>query len=254
MTINSIAKNQVNESFIRLNTMRRVNSAADDAAGLAIMEKMESQIRGLDQGIDNTLDMKNLINTAEGGLSTINDSLQRIRELSIQAANGIYTDEDRALIQTEVNQLIQGIESMASQTEFNNMPLLDGSFTDKNTASYPDGTGATVNIPDMRSLALGLQGYDVSSGSFDLSVIDNAMASVNATRSYLGAMSNRADHTVNSNSITMLNQAAAQSRIADLDVARGINDYNRDRILTQAQIYMQRNQMQNAGSVLSLIA
>jgi len=260
MTVNSIAANQLQSAMTKLSTMQKVNSAADDASGLAIAQKIESQIRGLDQGIDNTLDMQNLVRTAEGGLSAIDDGLQRIRELSVQASNGIYNDSDRAILQNEIEQLKQGINDVARNTQFNAQNLLDGSFANKNTASYPNGTGATVSIPDMTMLGLGLQSYDVSQAGktvqdgvdannvpkykyepgFDIGAVDRAMASVSEVRSYLGAMDNRFDHTVNSNSITMLNQAAAKSRIVDLDVAKGVTDLERARILNETQIYMQK--------------
>jgi flagellin len=252
MTINSIAKNHMDPAMMKMATMQRVNSAADDAAGLAIMEKIETQIRGLEKGNDNTLDMKNLVKTAEGGLSTIDDSLQRIRELSVQASNGIYNDEDRALIQQEVSQMLQHIDSVAKDTQFNNMKLLDGSFTDKHTASYADGSGATVSIDDMSTSNLGIQGFDVTK-EIDLGAIDKALSQVASQRSTLGAMENRFDHTVNANSITLLNQAAAKSRIADLDVAKGMMDVNRARILNETQIYTQKMQQQSAGNTLSLL-
>jgi len=274
MTVNSIAKNYMSDAMTKLSTMKRINSAADDASGLAIMEKMESQVRGLDQGTDNTLDMKNLVSTAEGALSSIDDGLQRVRELSVQAANGIYNDSDRALIQNEVSQLIQGISSVAKDTEFNKQKLLDGSFTNKNTASSPDGTGASISLPDMGPLALGLQGYNVtdpvtrnvqtqdengnlSSQSVqsygDLDTIDNAISFVNSTRSYIGAIENRFDHTVNSNNISMLNLAASKSRIADLDAAKGASDLNKARILSEMSAYNQRNQQDRMKTQLSFL-
>lgn len=255
MTVNSIAKNQMDSALMKISSMKRVNTAADDAAGLAIMEEMEKEIRGLQKGTDNTLDMQNLLKTAEGGLSQIDDSLQRIRELSVQASNGIYTQEDRALIQSEIKQHLDNIDSLTQNTEFNNKKLLDGSFQNQHTASSPDGSGATISIPDMStgSTALGsIMNFDVTQ-DFSIDDIDNAINGVSNTRAYLGAMMNRFDSTVESNNITMLNQAAAKSRIADLDIAKAMNDMNRSRLLTEAQIYNQRRQQQQMTNPVSAL-
>lgn len=252
MTINSIARNQMSDSMTKLATMKKINSAADDAAGLAIVEKIQSQIDGLDQGSENTLDMQNLIKTAEGGLSSVDDSLQRIRELSVQATNGTYTDEDKAIIQNEINQLAEGISNIASNTQFNNMNILDGSFTNRQTASSPDGSGVSVSIPDVSAQALGLKNFDVT-GEFSLDTIDNAISNVSSARSYLGSLSNRMDYTVSSNSVTMLNQAAAKSRMADLDVAKATTDLSRERIMNEMQIYNQKKEQENMKNPLSLL-
>jgi len=460
MTINSIARSQMQDTMTKLSTMQRINSAADDAAGLAIAQKIQAQVTGLEQGNRNTLDMKSLIQTAEGALSTIDDSLQRVRELSVQASNGIYTDSDRALIQQEIGQQLDQISRVSRDTEFNKMKLLDGSFTNRHTASDAAGRGATISLPDMGTLALGLQGYDVtrsgqgaanartealqasltaarqdlagrqanlqgpaqeafagavqqytgaqvqyeqqsreytqardqltetlsnagianvgaltdgsitpgsaqyagpeqaaalvsavqrytqaagtlgldelgmgnsiqnldagqwginpnaldntvqsrsetpaagtgmadfrqaqtdfagaqvtyqtavnerdaaqsrvsvvegmlreagsgaSSASSGLDRIDNALSQVSSARAYLGAMSNRMDYTYNSNSITMLNQAAAKSRIVDLDVARASSDLSRGQIVQQYQIAAQKREQEQQSNLLSVL-
>jgi flagellin len=253
------------DAMMKISSGQRINSAKDDASGLAIMEKMEAQIRGLDKGIDNTLDMKNLAVTAEGGLAGIDDSLQRVRELTIQAGSGIYTDSDRSIIQSEIDQLLRGINDIAKNTEFNAQKLLDGSFTNKNTASGPDGRGTTVNIPDMTTFAIGLQGYNVTnmkvsnpdegpdSLKSNLNKLDGAMASVSEARSYLGAIENGFDYTVNSNSTAMLNLAASKSRIADLDFAKGVSDMEKGRVLTEMSIYNQKNQQNMLRNQYSLL-
>ncbi len=243
MTVNDVAKNYMSDAMTRIATGKRINSAADDAAGLAIMEKMEAQIAGLDQGTDNTADMKNLINTADGGLATINDSLMRIRELSVQAANGIYDDGDRALIQDEVSQMLEHIKSVSSTLEFNKKNLLGGDAEALHTASYADGGGATVNIPDITNLLKNLEGYDVTK-KIDIDAIDEAMSAVSSVRAELGAMSNRMDHTINSNSITILNQMAAKSRIADADIGKSVMDLNKERVLNEMRLFSQKSQME----------
>ncbi len=242
MTINDISKNYLNSALVKITTGNRINSAADDASGLAIMEKMEAQINGLDQGIDNTYDMQNLIKTADGGLETINDSLIRIRELSVQAANGIYGDGERSIMQQEVNQLLDHIKSVTGSLEFNNKNLLGGGAENLHTASQADGGGMTVNIPDLKNLLSGLEGYDLTK-QIDIDAIDEALSAVNVVRSELGAAYNRMDHTINSNSVTLLNQMAAKSRIADMDMAKGISDWSKERVLNDLQIYNTRMKM-----------
>jgi len=261
MTVTGAARIQMSDAMVKLSSMNRINSAADDAAGLAVAQALEAQIRGLDKGTDNTLDMQNLVKTAEGGLASIDDGLQRIRELTVQASNGIYNDSDRALIQMEIDQMIQGINDVARNTEFNNKKLLDGSFVNQHTASYADASGASVTIPDMSGIARMLSGYSVegtdASGKPNavemLGKVDDAMAQVSNTRAYLGAVSNKFDHTVNSNSITMLNQASAKSRITDLDVAKATTDLSRDNTVNQYRAFMQKQQQQQNNTLLSLL-
>jgi flagellin len=167
MTINSMANNQLSTSMIRLSTGQRINSAADDAAGLAISERLNAQIRGLDRGTQNVMDMQNLINTAEGGLSTIGDNLLRMRELTLQSMNGILTDSDRQNIQFELDQIIAEIDATAQRTEFNGMRLLDGSFNREDgrglhTAADAMGRGPMVHIGNMSAgMILGPQPFNV---------------------------------------------------------------------------------------------
>lgn len=262
MTINNIASRQLETSMTRIATGQRINSARDDAAGLGISQRMEAQIRGLERGTDNVRDMQNLVNTAEGGLATINDSLLRIRELSLQAMNGIMTDADRELIQYEVDQLMDEINSVVDRTEFNTMRLLDGSFSAEDgrglhVAADPHGRGPTVYIGNMSAgMIMGPEPFSVIGGNPDLERIDNAMARVTAQRSYLGAMSNRFDTTIASNQITNLNIAAANSRIRDADIALEVMRMQQAQILEQAQITMQQRRQETErqqGTLLSRI-
>jgi flagellin len=253
LTVNDVSKNHLNSAMVKLSTGKRINSAADDAAGMAIMEAMEAQIKGLEQGNDNTADMQNLIKTAEGGLETIGDSLQRIRELSLQAANGIYSDEDKALIQDEVSQMLDHIKTTTQNVEFNNKKLLDGTSNALHTASYADGSGSTVSIPDVSNLLSNLEGFDVTK-NFDIGAIDEALSAVNSVRSDIGAMYNRMDHTINSNSVTILNQIAAKSRIADMDMAKGVMQLNQERVLNDMRVYSAKSKMeQQRNGAISLL-
>lgn len=239
----SVTNNNLQKLQQQLSTGSRINSAADDAAGLAILEKLSAQERGLAQGTQNTATMQDLVRTAEGGLSNIADSLQRIRELSLQAANGILEPSDKAIIQNEISQLLEGIDQVAGTTEFNKKNLLDGSFTDMHTASYADGSGKSFSIPGMSMKALGIEGYSVM-GEIDLEAIDRALDTVNSSRSQLGAISNSFDHVMNSNSITELNLAASRSRIADTDMAKASTEYNKNKIILEYQIMAQKRQQE----------
>ena len=244
---------QNNRPAERLASGRRINSAADDAAGLAISQRLESLIRGFDRGIDNSLDMQNLLTTADGGLGGISDNLQRVRELGLQAQNGILTDSDRANIQREVDQLLDQIDTVASSTQFNTRNLLDGTAQDLHTASNPDGTGMSVSISGFRTSDLGVSGFDVSGGSFDLGRIDRAMNQVNEARAIAGASTNRLDYNIQNNRIGAENTAAANSRIADADMGREAMNFNTNRILEQYRLFSLRSQMQRSGNLINLL-
>jgi flagellin len=255
MTIHSIANNQMSTAMARIASGQRINSAADDAAGLSIANKMEAQIRGLEQGINNTRDMQNLVKTAEGGLASIGNALHRIRDLSLQASNGILTDSDRGIIQKEISQLADHISATVRNTEFNTMPLLDGTFANAHTASNPDGSGPTVNINDMSGLAQAIANFNVT-GKFDISQIDAALSEVNSERSNLGAMSNRFDYIADAHSITALNLTDARSRIMDADIAKEIINLKQAQTLTQLQVLMQQIEQSRMGNqpIASLLA
>lgn len=258
MTVQNIARNQMDSAMMRLSSGQRINSAADDAAGLAIVEDMTAQIRGLDQGTRNTMDMQAMVQTAEGGLDQIGDSLQRIRELSVQALNGINTPNQRAMIQDEIDQLTQGIQSMVENVQFNSMNILDGSVQDANTASSPSGTGAQVTINDMSSIAQAVANINPAfvpdpndpdavppTPQFDLDVIDNAIGVVAEERANLGALSNRFDYTANANSVSSLNLVDARSRIADADMAEEVMNLEQDRVINEVQVLLQAQQQDN---------
>jgi flagellin len=241
MTVNSMATNQLATAMARIATGQRINSAADDAAGLAIAEKMEGQIRGINQGIDNTRDMQNLVNTAEGALSNVGEGLLRIRELSIQASNGTLTQSDRELIQREITQIVDHISTVTSNTEFNTIPLLEG--RELHTASYADGSGMRVNTPDMAEIAKTLTNYNVAS-EFNIADIDTALAAVAGERANLGAASNRMDFTVNNNAVTAENLVRAQSQIRDANIAEEITNMLQEQTVSQIQLLMQRREQE----------
>jgi flagellin len=239
-------------AYQQISSGKRINSAADDAAGLAISEKMQTQTRGLEQGTENAQDMQNLLRTAEGGLENISSALNRMREIGVQASNGIYTDSDRAAMQLEVDQLKSFIQDSAKGTEFNTMKLLDGSYYDKQAAVSPNGNSIKIYLEDSSLETLGIADFDVTK-DFSLDSIDTALGNVNDARARIGATQNRLDYTINSNETSYLNQMQAMSRIADADIGKAMMDKSRSDVLMQYQVFSQREQMQRTGSMLSLL-
>jgi flagellin len=206
---------------------------------------MSSQERGIAQGTRNTADMQSLVRTAEGALSSIGSQLQRLNEISIQALNDTLTRSDREVLQTEVNQILGGIQSVSDSTQFNTRNLLDGSARGLHTASSPDGSGMQVSISPFSLEALGIAGFNVTDPrNINLDALQSAMATVNSSRAELGAQSNRMDFTMISNDITQLNLAAARSRIQDTDMARAMMDLTKERVLEQYQIAGARREME----------
>jgi len=244
----SLAKtsNEMSTALQRLSTGLRINSAKDDAAGLAISERMTSQIRGYNQAVRNAGDGISLAMTAEGGMDGITQSLQRMRELTVQALNYSNTDGDRAAIQLEVAQLKQEVDRVANQTKFNTKNLLDGSFT---TASFQVGAGGTevitvAGITNLQATALGttankIAAVDVSTlalaGSTNaLEAIDAALTTVTSSRASLGAVVNRFEQTINNLRVTVENLEGSRSRVLDADFASETAALTRLQILQQS--------------------
>ena len=252
----------------RLSSGLRINRAADDAAGLAISEKMRAQIRGLQQAARNAQDGISLIQTAEGALNESHAILQRIRELTVQAANDTNTDSEREAIQTEINQLIDELNRIANNNEINTRPLLNGSGEDGKvelTLQIGANAGQTmaISIGDRRATALGLSNdpndpnyLDVSSyekATAALERIDEAMEKVSSERSSLGAYQNRLEHTINYLTNAAENLQAAESRIRDADIAKEMMEYTKHSILSQVALAMMAQANKQAELVLKLL-
>jgi flagellin len=247
MSVNSSSNvsNNIQNLSRQLASGRQINSAADNAAGLGITQRMSAQERGLAQGTRNTADMQSLVNTAEGALSSINEGLLRLNEIAVQASSGIMVQADRNILQVEVDQIISNINHIAGTTQFNTRNLLDGSAQNLNTASSPSGTGQQVSIQRMSAEYLGLEGFNVTDPSrIDLSAVHNAINAVNAERANLGANSNRMDFVMTSNDISQLNLAASRSRIEDTDMALASMQLEQQRVLEQYQIASQRREQE----------
>lgn len=231
--------NQVAASYEKLSSMKQINKAADNAAGLAIVNKMESQTNGYDVGTKNTQTGQDLLKTADGALESITNSLQKIREISVQAYNAVYAPEDKAALQNEVQSLKDGIQEVARNTEFNTLKLLDGSMADLNLAMNPDGTGMEIQMANATLDTLGIEDYDVT-GNFDISKIDAALEKVTSARVSLGASSNAMDSAINYNQLASQNLTAASSRIEALDVEKEVAKQKKNEILQQYQLFTQQ--------------
>ncbi len=266
-----IAQNASNNVMEKLSSGMRINKAADDASGLAVSEKMRSQIKGLNQAEKNIQNGVSFIQATEGFLTETTDILQRVRELSVQSSNGIYSDEDRAMIQVEVSQLVDEVNRIASQAQFNGMNMLTGRFSDGSTSGpLTIQVGAnmdqseTIAVRTMTAAALGLTNEQESGTTLSLSstedanraigILDDAMKQVNAQRADLGAYQNRFETAAKGIAIAAENMQAAESRIRDTDMATEIVGLTRDRILQQASTAMLGQANVQTQSVLSLLS
>ncbi len=251
MAIQSV-NSGLNLNYQQLSSMKKINSAADDAAGLAIVNKMQSQSTGLDAGANNAAAGKDLLKTAEGGLSSISDSLQRMKELAVQASNGIYTAEDKAVIQTEIDQLKEGIASTAKNTEFNTIKVLDGSMGDMKLATNPNGTGSKIQMESSTLETLGIKDFDVTKSGFDISAIDDALKMVNSQRGSIGASSNALDSTVAYNNLASQNLVGSASKKEDLDAAAAVSDMKKNEVLNQYKNFVQNMKMEQERNTLGI--
>ncbi len=253
--------NEMRSSMEKLSSGLRITRAGDDAAGLAVSEKMRAQIRGLNQAVRNINDGVSFIQTTEGYLNGTTESLQRIRELSVQAANGIYTDEDRSYMQVEVDQLVSEVNRIASQAQFNGMNLLDGSMGEgSNGMRIHMGANmdqnATMFVNDMGAGALGVEGISLATAdeaNTAIGTIDGALTLVNAQRADLGAYQNRMEIASRSQAVASENLQATESQIRDLNMASGMVELTRNQILNQAGTAMLAQANQSAMSVTRLL-
>ncbi len=257
----------------KLSSGSRINRAGDDASGLAVSEKMRSQIRGLNMASKNAQNGISFIQTTEGYLQETTDVVQRIRELAVQSANGIYTDEDRMQIQVGVSQLVAEVDRIASQAQFNGMNMLTGRFAadDGNanaTASMWFHIGANVDqrvqlfIGTMTSSALGLKtagNEEIMSltspdeANRSIGTLDEALKKINKQRADLGAYQNRLEMTVDGVNIAAENLQAAESRIRDTDMASQMVEFTKNSVLAQAGTAMLAQANTSSQNVLSLL-
>ncbi|AUZ28038.1 flagellin [Bacillus subtilis] len=291
-TLNRLSSNNSasQKNMEKLSSGLRINRAGDDAAGLAISEKMRGQIRGLEMASKNSQDGISLIQTAEGALTETHSILQRVRELTVQAGNtGTQDGTDLQAIQDEISSLVQeigggsGANGISDRTEFNGKKLLDGTFSSTGTNKLTFQIGAnggqqlSVNIESMAATAIGavdgagalVTGQAVSdidvtkfsstaanaAGGFDeqLKIVDDAINTVSTQRSKLGAVQNRLEHTINNLSASGENLTAAESRIRDVDMAKEMSEFTKNNILSQASQAMLAQANQQPQNVLQLL-
>lgn len=253
---------QLNKSLQRLSSGLRINSAADDAAGLAISEGMRSQVRSMNQAVRNANDGVSLVQTAEGALNEVSNILIRMRELATQSATGTVSSEQRAYIDNEFTQLKGEIDRISSATQFNGTSLL--SNASGATVSFQVGPGATANdtisvtisASSASSIGVGtasVSGADGANATAALTSIDSAITSVSNIRGTLGAIQNRLQSTINNLQVSVENLSAAESRIRDVDVASETAAMTRAQILTQAGTSILAQANQTPQSALSLL-
>jgi flagellin len=249
----------LNTSFERLSSGFRINRAADDSAGLQISDRLTSQIQGLDQAVRNANDAISVVQTAEGALSEVTTSLQRIRVLAVQSQNGINSSADRTALQAEVTQLQQEISRVASTTEFGGVNLLNGGFS----AAFLVGAngGQTISVNISRSGGFGASGLGVGTvtvataaeASAALASIDTAISTIGAQRATLGALQNRFQSTIRNLSNISENLSGARSQIRDTDFAVETAELTRNQIVQQASLSVLSQANQQPQTALSLL-
>jgi len=263
---------ELSKDVEKLSSGLRINRAGDDASGLAVSEKMRSQIRGLHQAERNIQNGVSFIQATEGYLQETQDILHRLRELSVQSANGIYTDEDRMMIQVEVSQMVDEVNRVASHAQFNGMNMLTGAFamnsTNGKVMQLQVGANMDQNskiyVGDMSASALGLidgQGSEgklsigsTESANLAIGTIDNALKIVSKQRADLGAYQNRFELAAQGVAIAAENTQAAESRIRDANMASKMVDFTRESILTQTGTAMLAQANMRTQSVLQLLS
>ncbi len=247
------------KSLEKLSSGFRINRAGDDAAGLAISEKMRAQVRGLNMASKNAQDGISLIQTAEGALDESHAILQRMRELAVQSANDTNEAEDRGYLQDEVTQLVSELDRIATTTQFNKKDLLKGDYaTDALVFHVGANADQTIEltIGDMQAEALGVKDVDISDrdgANTAITTIDEAIEKLSDQRSALGAAQNRLEHTIRNLDISAENLQAAESRIRDVDMAKEMMEFTKQTILQQAATSMLAQANQVPQTVLQLL-
>ena len=268
-----VTNGSLQKDMEKLSSGERINRAGDDASGLAVSEKMRSQIRGLNQASKNASNGISFIQTTEGYLQETTDIVQRIRELAVQSSNGIYSDEERMQIQVEVSQLVAEVDRIASQAQFNGMNMLTGRFAQATGENVPTASmwlhiGAnmdqrmSVYIGTMTAQALGMRNVGTEEvmsiatpdeANRAIGTLDEALKKINKQRADLGGYQNRLDYAVKGLDIAAENTQASESRIRDTDMASQMVEFTKNQVLTQAGTAMLAQANSQSQSVLSLL-
>jgi flagellin len=247
------SSNAMSKSMQRLSSGLRINSAADDAAGLAISESLTGQVNGLDQAQRNVQDGVSLVQTADGTLNDVQQMLQRVRELAVQYANGTLSSTDQAAISSEVSQLASEINRIGSSAQFNNISLFSSSTTITFQVGANDGESIAVTLTAMSTLvSASTAGFTLGSAT-TLSTIDTMIDAVSTQRAAFGAVQNRLQYALDNLSTYEENLTAARSSIQDVDMAAEMTTYTKEQILQQAGTSMLAQANQSPQSVLKLL-
>lgn len=234
----------LSNSYESIASGKKINNSADNPSGLAIAEKENVQITGYRVGADNMESGREALNIADGAMSSVNDYLQRIRELAVSASNtATVSDSDRAAMQQEVEQLLQGISDVATNTSYNTNPLLDGTKTDYNIATDSNGNNTTISTANATLQQLGMEGFDLT-GDFSISTVDQAIGMVSQSRTSMGAQSNALEYGINYNASASYYASSAKSRIEDTDYPKAISEQKKEEALLQYSITMQKKKME----------
>jgi flagellin len=261
-TLSLIAQNNLNKSqatlgtaIERLSSGRRINSAKDDAAGQAISNRFSAKINGLTQAARNANDGTSIAQTTEGALNEVNDNLQKIRTLTVQAKNGTNTDSDKQSIQDEIKQRLAEIDRISEQTEFNGIKVLSKDQSLSIQVGADDKQTIDIELKKMDSAELKMDDYDVTGADTDtlLATVDAALSTVSSLRSGLGAVQNRFDSVVNTLNSTVVNLTASQSRIQDADMATEVSNMSKGNMLQQAGTAVLAQANQSPQNILSLL-
>src|SRR5919205_988550 len=246
---------QLGKAMEKLSSGYRINRAGDDAAGLAISEKLRGQISGLAQATRNAQDAVSLVQTAEGSLNEVHSMLQRVRELAVEYKNGSLSSSDRTAIQSEVNQLASEIERMGQSAEFNGIKLLNAVSTISFQVGSDDGENITVSTISLGSSSgVGVSYFTLSSvANTDIAEIDTAIDNVSAQRAQFGAVQNRLEYTLQNAAIYQENLTASESRIRDVDMAAEMVNFTKLQILQNAGTSMLAQANQSSAGVLALL-
>jgi len=248
----------------QLSTGKRIPTASYDAAGIAIANKLRAQVEGFNKALDSMAYGQNLLNTAEGGVASIQDNLQRMRELAVQSANGTLTDSDRAALQEEFDQLRRQIGQTAQSTQYNTINVLQG-YNGKVQTGANEGQNMDINIPNMspENLNANVNGTTLNLNDIDISTQNGAQQAIEAidqminqtsgVRSNIGAYTNRLEHAMRNVSNAMINTTSALSNIEDMDMAKGVMEQVRLQLLSKVTTSVMAQSRVNSANVLSLL-
>lgn len=250
--------NALNTSLTRLSSGSNITNSAYDASGLAIANEMSAQVSGLGQAIMNSNDSIGMIQIADGAMSGIQDNMDRIRVLTLQASNGIMSDSNKAIIQQEIDALLESNDGIAKQTTYNGMNLLDGTGGSNGDGVFTTQSGSdagdtqSVNFANMVSLIGSIDVTTSAGASSALDSIDNAMSTLNESRADLGASQNQLMSSIRNTSLTQINVASAESQIRDIDFAQESMNFSQQNIMSQIGSFTQAQANANAANVTRL--